>query len=134
MMSGQQLARVGDDLVARRVAPRDRVHLVVELVRHLRVRDALGVLLERADDRLALHRGLDRVVRRVPAVVERLDDVVPGRLRPQAELLHLLDELALAVARRRLGLLLVHAGAAARPPCAPSASGGSTSSFFSPNL
>ena len=56
----------------------------------------------------------------VLAVVERLDDVVARRLGAQAELLHLLDELALRVARRRLGLLLFHVGAEERRPTSPS--------------
>ena len=69
---------------------------------------------------------LDRVALDVAAVVELLDDVVARGLRAEAELLHHLDQLALADARRRLGLLRVGPRVRARsrrrrPPRRPAA-------------
>ena len=67
----------------------------------------LGEALERLHHRDARLPRLDRVALDVAAVVELLDDVVARGLRAEAELLHHLDQLALADARRRLGLLRV---------------------------
>ena len=61
--------------------------------------------VEGGDERHAELRGLHGVVAHVVAVVEVLDDVGARGLGAQAELLHLLEQLALAVAARRLRLL-----------------------------
>ena len=79
------------------------------LARHRAGRDVDRRLLhggvERGDERHAELGGLHRVVAHVVAVVEVLDDVGARGLGAQPELLHLLDEPALAVAARRLRLL-----------------------------
>ena len=79
--------------------------------RHLGMRDVRRELVERVAHGHAQLRGLDGVVHDVLHRVEALDDGVARGLRAQAQLLHLLDELALAVARGRLGLLLRAGGA-----------------------
>ena len=61
--------------------------------------------VEGRDERDAELRGLDGVVAHVVAVVQVLDDVGARGLGAEPELLHLLDERPLAVARRRLRLL-----------------------------
>ncbi len=86
----------------------DGVHLAVERHGHLGARDLARIPGERIDHGTALERGLHRVVGDVLAVVKRLDDVVTRGLRAEAELLHLLDQLALRVACGRLGLLALH--------------------------
>ena len=105
----EHLLALVDDLVAAQLALADAVHLPLEGGRHLARRDVDRSLLhgrvERGDERHAELGGLDRVVAHVVAVVEVLDDVGARGLGAQAEVLHLLDELALAVAARRLRLL-----------------------------
>lgn len=63
-------------------------------------------LVERIDDRDAELRRLDRVVLHILDRIEALDDGMAGRFRTQPQLFHLLDELALRIARGRLGLLV----------------------------
>ena len=70
-----------------------------------------GELIKGVANRHTQLAGLDGVVLDVLHRVQALDDAVARRLRAQAQLLHLLNELALAVARRRLGLLLGALGA-----------------------
>ena len=80
-------------------------HVTLELGGHLGRGDARGVAGKRVDDGHAKLTGLGRVVLEVLHVVEALDDRGARGLGAQSALLHLLDELALAVARRWLGLL-----------------------------
>ena len=112
MMSASRRREWSTTSRALRLLVGDRVHLGLELARHLGGRDALGVLRQGGDDRDALAGRLDRLAGDVLAVGQRLDDVVTGRLRPEAEPLHLLDELARRVARGRLRLLRLHLRAA----------------------
>ena len=59
---GEQRTRVGDNLVFRDGAARDAAHLVFQLGRHLGMRDARRVLVERVAYRHAELRGLDGIV------------------------------------------------------------------------
>ena len=102
---GKQLARVVDDGVLACLALGHLRHVAFELARHLRRGDMGGVALEGVDDGHAELTGLDGVVLEVLHLVKALDDGGAGGLGAQAQALHLLHELALAVARRRLGLL-----------------------------
>ena len=63
--------------------------------------------MQGVDDGHAELAGLNGIVLEVLHGVETLDDARARGLRAQASLLHLLDELALAVASGRLGLLRV---------------------------
>ena len=80
-------------------------HVPLELARHVGRGDARGELVEGVDDGHAQLAGLHRVVLEVLHRVKALDDARARGLGAQAALLHLLDELALGVARGRLGLL-----------------------------
>ena len=102
---GEQVAAVGDHRIFGVAALGDVVHLLFQLGRHLRMRDVRGELVKSVANRHAQLAGLDGVVLDVLHRVQALDDAVARGLRAQAQLLHLLDQLALAVARRRLGLL-----------------------------
>ena len=113
-LTSEQIARDHDDIVLGALARRDVAHVVFELCSHLRMRDARRVGVERVDDGHAELRGLDGVVLDVVHLVQALNDRVARGLRAEAELLHLLDEAALAVALRRLGLLLRACGAVER--------------------
>ena len=84
----------------------DVIHTLFKLRRHLGIRDMRRELAQSIDHRHAKLAWLDGVVLNVIDRVQALDDRMARRLRSKAELLHLLDELALAVTRRRLGLLL----------------------------
>ena len=108
---GEQVAAVGDHRIFGVAALGDVVHLLFKLGRHLRMRDMRGELVKGVANRHAQLAGLDGVVLDVLHRVQALDDAVARGLRAQAQLLHLLDQLALAVARRRLGLLLGALGA-----------------------
>lgn len=91
-----------------------------------------GELVKGVANRHAQLAGLDGVVLDVLHRVQALDDAVARGLRAQAQLLHLLDQLALAVTRRRLGLLLGALGRRWKAICCPSLMAGSCSSFFMP--
>ena len=108
---GEQVAGVHDHICLGLLAFGDVVHLRFEFRRHLRVGDMRRELVERVAHRHAKLRGLDGVVLDVLHRVEALDDAVARGLRAEPELFHLLDELALAVAGGRLGLLLRAGGA-----------------------
>ena len=111
---GQKVAARVHHLGLRRAALGDVVHLLFQLGRHLGVRDVRGELVQRIAHGHAQLAGLDGVVHAVLHRIEALDDGMARGLRAQAQLLHLLDELALAVARGRLGLLLRADGAVER--------------------
>ena len=108
---GEQVAGVHDHIGLGLLAFGDVVHLGLEFRRHLRVGDMRRELVERVAHRHAELRGLDGVVLDVLHRVEALDDAVARGLRAEPELFHLLDELALAVAGGRFGLLLRAGGA-----------------------
>ena len=80
----EHLAADLQDLLAGHVAGGDLVHVVLELGGHLRRRHPQHVLAERLVHRDPRLRGLGRVVVDVAAVVELLDDVGAGGLRPEA--------------------------------------------------
>ena len=103
--TGKKRPRVVDDLGLGVGALGDLVHVVLELARHLGRGDTGRVGVERVDDRHAELARLAGVVLEVLALIERIDDARARGLGAEAALLHLLDELALAVARGRLGLL-----------------------------
>ena len=103
--AGEKGARVGDHLGLGVGALGDLGHVVLELAGHLGRGDARRVGVQSVDDGHAQLAGLAGVVLEVLALVERVDDARTRGLGAQAALLHLLDELALAVARGRLGLL-----------------------------
>ena len=107
----EQVAGVHDHIGLGLLAFGDVVHLRFEFCRHLRVGDMRRELVERVAHRHAELRGLDGVVLDVLHRVKALDDAVARGLRAEPELFHLLDELALAVAGGRLGLLLRAGGA-----------------------
>ena len=81
------------------------VHVGLEMGGHLGRGDAGSVLLQGLGHLDARLGGFHRVAVDVAPVVEVLDDVVPRGLGAEAVLLHQLDQRALAVPRRRLGLL-----------------------------
>ncbi len=108
---GKQVARVHHHTVLGVAPLGDVVHFLFKLGGHLGMRDVRGELVERVAHRHAQLARLDGVVLNVLHRVQALDDAVARGLRAQPQLLHLLDELALAVARRRLGLLLRALGA-----------------------
>ena len=103
--AGEQRARVVDDLILSVGALGDLRHVLLELTRHVRCRDARSELVKGVDDGHAKLTRLNRIVLEVLDRIEALDDARARRLGAKAALLHLLDELALAVARRRLRLL-----------------------------
>ena len=80
-------------------------HVLVQLRRHFRRGDTGRELRERVDDGHTQLAGLDGIVLEVANLVQALDDARARGLGTQAALLHLLDQLALAVACGRLGLL-----------------------------
>ena len=101
----EQGAGVIHDVLLRIGALGDLGHIGIELGGHVGRGDARRELRERVDDGDAELAGLDGVVLEVAHRIEALDDARARRLGAQAALFHLLDELALAVARGRLGLL-----------------------------
>ena len=103
--AGKQGAGVVDHVILGVLALGHVRHVLVELGRHLRRGDARRELAQRVDDGHAQLARLDGVVLQVAHGVEALDDARTRGLGAQAALLHLLDELTLAVARGRFGLL-----------------------------
>ena len=80
-------------------------HVAVELAGHIGARDARGKLRQRIDDGDTQLARLNGIIFEIAHGVQALDDARARGLGAQAALLHLLHELALAVARGRLGLL-----------------------------
>ena len=103
--AGQQCARVRHDMLFGVLAALDAGHVAVELAGHIGARDARGKLRQRIDDGDAQLTRLHGIVFEVAHGVQALDDARARGLGAQAALFHLLHELALAVARGRLGLL-----------------------------
>ena len=103
--AGEQGAGVVHHVLLRVGALGDLGHVGIELGGHVGRGDARRELRERVDDGDAELAGLDGVVLEIAHRVQALDDARARRLGAQAALFHLLDELALAVARGRLGLL-----------------------------
>ena len=103
--AGQQRARVRHDMLFGVLAALDASHVAVELAGHIGARNARGKLRQRVDDGDAQLARLNGIVFEVAHGVQALDDARARGLGAQAALFHLLHELALAVARGRLGLL-----------------------------
>ena len=103
--AGQQRTRVRHDMLFGVLAALHAGHVAVELAGHIGARDARGKLRQRVDDGDAQLARLNGIVFEVAHGVQALDDARARGLSAQAALLHLLHELALAVARGRLGLL-----------------------------
>ena len=80
-------------------------HIAIELAGHIGARDARGKLRQRVDDGDAQLARLNGIIFEIAHGIQALDDARARGLGTQAALLHLLHELALAVARGRLGLL-----------------------------
>ena len=102
---GKQLAGVVDNGILACLTLGHLCHVAFELACHLGRGDVGGVTLKGVDDGHAELAGFDGVVFEVLHLVEALNDGGAGGLGAQTQALHLLHELALAVARRRLGLL-----------------------------
>ena len=96
-----------DDLRLLPHAAGDLVHVLLEVGRHLGLRDLLRVDLEGPDQGLPAPRRADHLAFHVLPVVQLLDDLVAGGLRPEAELLHLLDQVPLGVPRDGLRAVLL---------------------------
>src|SRR4051794_32610829 len=104
----KHLAADPKDLVLGGLAGRDLIHVLLELGRHLGGGHAGDIGVERLVHRDPCLRRLRWIPEHVTAVVKLLDDVGARCLRPQAALLHELDEPALADPRGRLCLLVHH--------------------------
>ena len=103
--AGQQRARVRHDMLFGVLAALHAGHVAVELAGHIGARDARGKLRQRVDDGDAQLARLHGIVFEIAHGIQALDNARARGLGTQAALLHLLHELALAVARGRLGLL-----------------------------
>ena len=103
--AGQQRARVRHDMLFGVLAALHAGHVAVELAGHIGARDARGKLRQRVDDGDAQLTRLHGIVLEIAHGIQALDNARARGLGTQAALFHLLHELALAVARGRLGLL-----------------------------
>ena len=103
--AGQQRARVCHDMLFGILAALHAGHVAVELAGHIGARDARGKLRQRVDDGDAQLARLNGIIFEIAHGIQALDDARARGLGAQAALFHLLHELALAVARGRLGLL-----------------------------
>ena len=103
--AGQQRARVRHDMLFGILAALHAGHVAVEFAGHIGARDARGKLRQRVDDGDTQLARLNGIIFEIAHGVQALDDARARGLGAQAALLHLLHELALAVARGRLGLL-----------------------------
>ena len=103
--AGQQRARVRHDMLFGILAALHAGHVAVELAGHIGARDARGKLRQRVDDGDAQLARLNGIIFEIAHGIQALDDARARGLGAQAALFHLLHELALAVARGRLGLL-----------------------------
>ena len=103
--ASQQRARVRHDMLFGILAALHTGHVAIELAGHIGARDARGKLRQCVDDGDAQLARLHGIVFEIAHGVQALDDARARGLGAQAALFHLLHELALAVARGRLGLL-----------------------------
>ena len=103
--AGQQRARVRHDMLFGVLTALHAGHVTVELAGHVGARDARGKLRQRIDNGDTQLARLHGIIFEVAHGIQALDDARARGLSTQAALLHLLHELALAVARGRLGLL-----------------------------
>ena len=103
--AGQQRARVRHDMLFGILAALDAGHIAIELAGHIGARDARGKLRQCVDDGDAQLARLNGIIFEIAHGIQALDDARARGLGAQAALFHLLHELALAVARGRLGLL-----------------------------
>ena len=103
--ASQQRARVRHDMLFGILAALHTGHVAIELAGHIRARDARGKLRQCVDDGDAQLARLHGIVFEIAHGIQALDDARTRGLGTQAALFHLLHELALAVARGRLGLL-----------------------------
>ena len=92
--------------IFRLLASNNVIHACFKVSRHFRMRDMRRELLQRVANRHAQLGWLNRIVLDVFHRVKALDNGMARGLRAQVELFHFLNELALAVARGRLCLLL----------------------------
>ncbi len=99
--------RLVHDLVPAPLPGLDLLHVRVDRGRHLGPRDRGRVVLEGLDHGAAHEGRAEGGALDVLPADELADHLVPGRLGPEAELLHLLDQARLGVPRRGLGLLLL---------------------------
>ena len=103
--TGQQRTRVCHDMLFSVLAALHAGHVAVEFAGHIGTRDARGKLRQRIDNGDTQLTRLHGIVFEVTHGVQALDNARARGLGAQAALFHLLHELALAVARGRLGLL-----------------------------
>ena len=103
--TGQQRARVRHDMLFGVLAALHAGHIAIELAGHIGARDARGKLRQCIDDGDAQLARLNGIIFEIAHGIQALDDARARGLGAQAALFHLLHELALAVARGRLGLL-----------------------------
>ena len=103
--ASQQCARVRHDMLFGVLAALHAGHVAVELAGHIGARDARGKLRQRVDDSDAQLARLNGIIFEIAHGIQALDNARARGLGAQAALFHLLHELALAVARGRLGLL-----------------------------
>ena len=103
--AGQQRARVRHDMFFGVLAALHAGHVAVELAGHIGARDARGKLRQCIDNGDAQLARLHGIIFEIAHGIQALDDARARGLGAQAALFHLLHELALAVARGRLGLL-----------------------------
>ena len=103
--AGQQRARVRHDMLFGILAALDAGHIAIKLAGHIGTRYARGKLRQRVDDGDAQLARLNGIIFEIAHGIQALDDARTRGLGTQAALFHLLHELALAVARGRLGLL-----------------------------
>ena len=87
------------------LAALDAGHIAIKLAGHIGARDARGKLRQCVDDGDAQLARLNGIIFEIAHGIQALDDARTRGLGTQAALFHLLHELALAVARGRLGLL-----------------------------
>ena len=103
--ASQQRARVRHDMLFGILAALDAGHIAIKLPGHIGARDARGKLRQCVDDGDAQLARLNGIIFEIAHGIQALDDARTRGLGTQAALFHLLHELALAVARGRLGLL-----------------------------
>ena len=101
----EQSARMVNHVLLRVLALCHARHIRIQLGSHLGRGNTRSKLVQGVDDSHAQLAWLDGVVFKIANGIETLDDARARRLGAQAALFHLLYELALAIARGRLGLL-----------------------------
>ena len=96
----------------------DEGHILLQSAGHLRLGDGGRILLQRIHHGIGGIGGPHGISLHISSGIELADDIVPGGLGPQPQLVHELDELALAEACRRLRLLGLDAAAEHGQPLA----------------